>query len=367
MLEIELIIIVITSIIFFVSSLLIFHQSKGSPILEMKFLGMTFTLFTISIVLNSPLPLQPTTINQSIVQACHRLGTFCGQIGILLFCFSIILPNFKPNYRSIALNTTITTVNIAAAFINLITLENKVIDDSIIIQFHPLGIFFMALSFFLLVVVVRKRIIEVSKIIKQKESPFTTTRSLSILSILLTLTLTFMILSRVDMIHGVPTYAWLIPASLTAFYFSFSFTKDKTFFFVTPAQLDTIIITDKKSGVTLFSYAFNKEALMHDLVGSVFSALKTSIKELIKSNSDTELNQISFGDKFVLLAPGKWTTTLMIVSENNLITQNVCKYLTREFESHFEQFLIRENKSINTSSYEVFSAVIEEVRQYIPL
>ena len=175
------------------------------------------------------------------------------------------------------------------------------------------------------------------------------------------------VISRLIPSLQIPALTFGIPLSITNVYFAITFAKDKGFLYITPARLEAIIIADKQSGIPLFSKNFHEETPAEDLLSSLFNALNYSLQETIHSTTDIE--HIGFGDKSVLIASGNRVSSLMIVSEINLVTQSISKYLTKTFEQNYKDLIQMEKEMpVHQSDlFKEFSVVVDRIRQYIPL
>ena len=81
------------------------------------------------------------------------------------------------------------------------------------------------------------------------------------------------------------------------------------------------------------------------------------------------LKEITFGDKIVLMHSGEWITSLVIVSEINLITKNMVSFLTKQFENEFygKRIEIDSSVSIDVGQFSTFDKTVNLVRSYMPL
>ncbi|MFX1512187.1 MAG: hypothetical protein ACFFCQ_06345 [Promethearchaeota archaeon] len=357
----------IASSISLIAFLLVFKHSRSSPILEMHLLRISF-LFS-SIFLFSMLPstvLYSVDSTDPIGIQVYRIGIIFGQLAILGWSFTFLLPSYKTSYRAIFLIFLISASNVASLIINYFTLEHNLSGDTFRDIYSPLGIILIFISVTLFSTSIGKRLTDVGRIVKKK-SPFTSQKALLTFLILGTLSFGILYFTWAFPSSKIPTMAWCIPLSLTLLFFAYAFSKDESFFFITPTKMDAVLITDQETGMTLFSQNFQESMPAEELLGGLFSALNISLKETIQSKK--VLEEISFGDKVVILAPGKQVTAIIIVSEKNLIIEAVAKHLIKEFETRFQTELVKlqETNRLDRIEFKEFSTAIAAIRLYFPL
>ncbi|MFX0094982.1 MAG: hypothetical protein ACFFBD_24820 [Candidatus Hodarchaeota archaeon] len=362
-LVIELILILIGVLVSLIVSGILFLYSRRSPTNEMRMLGITF-LF-IAIFFASHIPILFLSIAQDLAVLSQRLGFFIGQMGVLCGCLAVIFPNFKPTYRSIFILIITSGINLSSAVFNSVTIYYTIVGDYVRTQIQPIGAALWILSFVVFGALIFKRITEVSQIVRDRPNPFTNPRRLITMLIVLIPGAGIMLLTPLFPELPSPGFLYAIPVSLTLLYFIYSFSKDKAFFFITPASLDAVIITHRRTGLTIYSENFIEGLPADQLLGGLFAALDISLQETIRT--ETGLAEISFGDKVILLSRGQWVTSLLIVSEKNFVTSAASNFITREFEKEFKELLsVMEEGKGEEEAFANFKA-INEIRYYIPL
>ncbi|MFX1286807.1 MAG: hypothetical protein ACFFB5_24425 [Promethearchaeota archaeon] len=319
------------------------------------FAGMVLTA-----LLNTPHTLNPLTVT------IFRIGFVFAQLCILTISFSFILPDFQFKYSSIVLIFLISASNTGSALINGTTFTLK-ITDYIKLNFDPLGFLFFSISAILIVFSAVQRLINVSKIAKEKLGTVVTVRSSVILSAIM---ISFIILITLDTIFTLPLpgYSYFIPLLIGGLYLNYIIKKDPAIFFLTPASLEAVIIIDHKTDLVIFSRSFiyeDDDYGLQDwqLVGGFFSALNISLRLAIKSEKG--IDQISFGDKNILTATGREVSCVLVVTERNFVTQAISQYLVKQFEMLYKEKL--KLKPYRSAEFDDFELVIASIRRYIPL
>ena len=289
-----------------------------------------------------------------------------GWISPLMLAYTVLFPNFKISYRSIYTIIGLTALFCIHITFNTMTVHEVVEGDIFKFLYLPLGSILFASGMIIEIILIWQRVMQINRLINI-ESPFKGTRFLIIYTISCTLAMLIIGISRAFPTLNVPALLWGIPISIGNTYFALIFTKDKGFLYITPARLSAIIIADKNSGISLYSKNYKKDFPAEDILSSLFNSLNYSLKKTVQSSTDME--HIGFGDKSVLIAHGKRVSVLMIVSEVNLVTKSISKYLARVFEQEFQDLIqLGENMPIHDSFlYKNFDIVVDNVRQYIPL
>ncbi|MHA2364516.1 MAG: hypothetical protein ACXAC7_11210 [Candidatus Hodarchaeales archaeon] len=367
----ELLIAILASIISFIAFLVVVRKALISPLTEIKFLSVAFFCIWLHIIgalpasfLYTPDKIDPLGFH------IHRLAAFIGPIGLLLYGLSLTMPNFKSNYRSILLLVIFTTVSVADAVVDYTTMTDSIINGNIRVNHTPLAMLLIISTVVCFIYILAKRIIDVSRIVffKERTSPFMSYRFMSFNLILTTIALFSLIYTRMFPDSSIPGNIWFLPTSMALFYFSYAFSKDEAFLFITPAIMEAIVITDHKTGLVVFSQSFSERftETPQQILGGIFTALNISLKEAVQAS---RIEKISYGDKVILNSVGIFVTTFFIVSENNFITQTISKYLTEQFEKQFVKKLIKMEKTgvLNLQDFQEFSLTIAKTRQYMPL
>ncbi|MFW9995871.1 MAG: hypothetical protein ACFFD4_27780 [Candidatus Odinarchaeota archaeon] len=346
----------------------LFKATRDVPIREIALVIVGALLLTVSYFLFLIDPLLSTydSINH-MGSEFDRIGYACSQFAILLLVYAFILVDFKTTYRSIGVLSVVTTFCAGNAAINGLTMTITVSGNYIITDYHPVGVVLQMIYFLISLFITGSRIREVSRILRNRKNPFTSIRPLLFFILSLILALLSWIYLRFLHSFPIPGNSTLIIFVLGIIYFTYAYSRDKAFIFITPATLDAINIIDNRTGLIIYSKSFIGNSSAEDLMSGIFLALNISLQNIIQSQ--TALEEIIFGDKVILIASGRWVSTLMIVNEKNFITSAVSKYMTRKFEQQFEEKLLSlgKNAPVNRTDFEDFKQTISLIRQYIPL
>jgi 2-phospho-L-lactate transferase/gluconeogenesis factor (CofD/UPF0052 family) len=102
-------------------------------------------------------------------------------------------------------------------------------------------------------------------------------------------------------------------------------------------------------------------------LSSIFSLLDISLQEFIIAKKSLE--EIAFADKMVIIVPGKWISSILIVSGKNLIIETLAKAATAKFEKLFHSELpkIEDGQIFDRNKFLQFNQFTSELRRYIPL
>ena len=352
---------------YLIASIMLFNDAKKSPIIEMKVLTaasfislLFFAGMVLSALLNTPHTLNPLT------ETIFRSSLVFAQLCIFTISFAFLLPDFQYNYSSIAVISLITAANTTSAMVNVTTLTLHV-TEYIKLNFDPLGFLLFSISTILIVYSALQRLINVSKIAKAKGVAVVPTRSALIMSIIM---ISFLVLILFDTVYPlpIPGYSYFIPLLIGGLYLNYLIKKDPAIFFLTTASLEAVIIIDHQSDLVIFSRAFiakDDDYGLQDwqLVGGFFSALNISLRVAIKSEKG--INQISFGDKNIIMARGREVTCVLVVTEKNFITQAISQYLVKQFEQLYQEKLML--KPFRSAEFDDFELIVASIRRYLPL
>lgn len=366
MLLLEFLLALVALVFSVIASVLAINQIKNCPIRELKLLATGFS-FTTLYYLGALVSAGLHTVDHADPSGtlAYRIGSVMACIALLFIAVAVIFTDFQPNYQTLVFVIVITIFTTSAALLVFFQLTHEVNGQFIHIIYSPLALLSVGLMVFFAITLILKRIIEISQLTLENQNPFTTITSLFIFGTLAAVSFVFLLLTGIFPGLGIPGYTWCVPSSLTFLYFTYAFSKDKAFFFVTPATLDAIIVTEQASGLPVFTKSFKEGLAPEELLSMIFATLNISLAHSVQAES--RLRRVSFGDKVVLLAPGQKITTLMIVSERNFATEAICKFLTQRFEKQFQETLLKEGRvGVAVSEFEAFDKVISEIRAFLP-
>jgi hypothetical protein len=360
----------IAIVLLLVEIFLIIKPVMKSPIIEMKifFIGMVICVIGFSSYLLVAYYSNAYQVMNQDIAFFDKIGYFLSMFGLLLIGYAFILPNFELSYLNIFLICLISGLGISSAFVNGITSTVSVKGEFLSANHNIFGLILNYLFIINILYVITRRIYEISKISKNYSKEHKSNKFLSILLILFSLS--FLVSVSTNFLFPnqiLPSNFYYLFISLAYSFFIFSYLKDKAFFFLTPISLDAIIITHKKSGVTIYSESYKENFRVEDMLSSVFSLLNISLQEFIIAKQ--ELEEIAFADKMVIIVPGNWISSILIVSKKNLIVGTLAKALTTKFENQFIKELSEntENKIFNKNKFLNFKEYTSEVRSYLPL
>ncbi|MFQ5978668.1 MAG: hypothetical protein ACE5OZ_11120 [Candidatus Heimdallarchaeota archaeon] len=365
MLLIEFLLALVALVFSFMAAVLAINQIKNCPIRELKLLATGFsftTLYYLGAVVSAVLHTADQADPSGIL--AYQIGSVMACIALLFISVAVIFTDFQPNYQTLIFVILITIFTTSAALLVSFQLTHEVNGEFIHVVYSPLALLSVGLMVFFAVTLILKRIIEISQLTLENQNPFTTITSLFIFGTLSTVSFVFLLLTGLFPGLGIPGFTWCVPSSLTFLYFTYAFSKDKAFFFVTPATLDAIIITEQASGLPVFTKSFKGGLAPEELLSMIFTTLNISLAHSVQAES--RLRHVSFGDKVVLMAPGQQVTTHMIVSERNFATEAICRFLTQKFEKQFQEVLLVKGRGVVVSEFEAFENVISEIRGFLP-
>jgi len=353
----------------FVAGTLVLLREHNSPIREMYILSAGF--YSIMIGFSSILP---ATILYNIGQPLdpnhygllfHRISFIFDMLGLALLMLAFILPTIKLSYTSFFSIMFFMVITSATAVINYYTLIHYVSPYRLGVKYNPMGLFGFSFGAMMVVAFMYMRIREIKKLVNR--NAFSTT---AFASIAISLVGLIILATAVEIFpkSPVPTFSLFFPLAISILILAYVFYNNTAFWFITSAKLESIIIYDKDNGNEIYKQDFTESVRSETSLAEIFSSLNLSLAQTIKSG--TALDQISFGDKVINTSTGQIVTAMMVVSEGNFITQNITKYLAKEFEKMFNQELksLSNDSSNNlTEQFTSFNSIVDMIRLYIPL
>ncbi|MFW9991643.1 MAG: hypothetical protein ACFFD4_06255 [Candidatus Odinarchaeota archaeon] len=340
--------------------------AKNSPLYEMKLMSLGLWVLTLTYVcyLVTPLNSMPNSLNESFI-FMDRIGYILGVLGIMIVAYSFLLVDFKPAYQSLFFFCFITGYGMMTAIYNSLNMEVTVIGEYIEASYPATGMVMIAVFYVFILAILVSRVRNVIRILGRDNirTVRTLKTSIGFFAIIFFIIVIYLL---TEFFASTPGNLAHIFIPLLPIYALVVTWKDQGFFFITPTKLDAIIIMNKESGLTLYSRSFEKDLPPEALISSMFSALNISLQETVQS--DSTLDEIRFGDKYVLMDHGKLVTSLLIVSDNNFVTAAVSKYLTKSFEKQYgEKIASTGKKPLKSGDYKSFGDTISFVRLFIPL
>ncbi|MHA2103144.1 MAG: hypothetical protein ACW981_06920 [Candidatus Hodarchaeales archaeon] len=349
--------------------IVMFYNTRNNPLTEITliYIASFFIVLMEVFFLVNPLLSSPNNLNMDTV-IFDRLGFLFGEIGLALIVYAFFLVDYKQNYRSFFQLNFVNLLIFSNMAYTSLNIDIKVVGNSILTSYTPLGSFLFISQFVVIIYILIKRIRTVLAVKKGgRGSPITSRFWLITFVMIAISTLSFYSISRFLIPGELPNYTYMVFIGILFIYFALSIYKDKAFFFITPASLDSIIMIEQRTGLAFQGVSYqSKEKLPEELVSGIFSMLNISLKDTVRS--DSKLEEIRFGDKVALMNHGKIVTTLLIVSETNFVTKSIASYLTNKFEKYYSHSYEKEKKKfLNKDNYNEFQIVFNFVREFIPI
>jgi hypothetical protein len=374
MFSLNFIIIVLTSITTNVSVLWVMIKWKTFVIPEMKLLFLG--LVCVSTIFIGSIPIvyyyEVLMMDYSEILVLYNRVIFAiTQLGILFISFAITLTNYRPNYRSIRRLSSILTFNVAAIVASSYTIEHHIVGGSIILEYDPFALFMSSIAVLYLPYLVIRQIGKISKIMTSTSTRKHSRISLVFFSLFLIFTVISLIISQNTTLLSqtiflqLPSFFFAIPASIGFMLFCHIFRKNSEFLFITNAHWEDIFVINKDNNITLYTESFGDTTDRKHLLAGLLSILSTSLPVHMDSNSD--LTDIILGDKVILITPGNWIYTIMVVSEKNLIIESISSHLTSKFEELYPKSIFNDISIIDQQLFSSYQQEIIKMRRFIPL
>ena len=304
------------------------------------------------------------------------LGYFLSITSIMFVTYALMFIDFRGSDQQILELIFLTWIGGVTAVYNGVTFHAELSEGSIQIIYNPLGILFVGVFFGLVIYFWVKRFRQISKIYRLQNAGKNVSKELSVFILLGCLLIIIYIIFVIFLnLHG--DYSFIAGGILTIIGIAFLITNN-AFLFVTDIKLDSIIIIEKQSGLRLFSKEFNndlndmtdEEGLdTSDFISSVISTINVSLSKTIRSHKD--LTEMAFSNKTVIIYSGEVVRSILIVSDSNVITKGISRYIVKKFEKKFGKTI--EEKFNNgvfisrISDYIDFEKEISYIREFIPL
>lgn len=297
-----------------------------------------------------------------------RLGYLFTMLGIFFIGYTVLLIDFKPNYKFLFVMTIYIATTFSSVVYNALSFGIGISNKAVYLKYNSLGLILILLFYFLNAIIWFNRILTISRMMAlnkyKKNIPLLVIFGILALSILGIYVITELILKIGGGFNDILN-------SFLVVVFIVCLVKNDTFPFLTPIKLDAVIIYDNLTSIKLFSHMYNSDLgdQQGQLLGSLFSTLNSSLGETIKSEKN--LNQLYFEDKVVLISPGNFITTLLVVSKNNFVSQAITDRITLSFEKKYHDILSNQKKnktySFNIKSFTNFDQEMSYFSKFFPL
>lgn len=279
----------------------------------------------------------------------------------LSFSLWFFLPSMKFTYTSISFVVFITITNTMFAVIGLFTIDYDVIQGNVTQVIDPGTQLLQGFNQLIIVGLIYRRMREIRKVSVGKNLLVFSRRVLTVFFIMIFIN----VIATAILTQAGFNIPYLIILSIPALFFLFLgyvIREDVSSFLLLPISLYEIIVTHQDTGMVIYSSTKDEETTSQTLIGGLFTALNISLQDAIQAESD--MKEVAFGDKIVQLAPGSMITTLFIISEKTLMTSHLASFLTKSFESMFNQEDITEvGNGIISSKFSQFDNVTKSILQ----
>ncbi len=373
MLEVELIMLIISTSTGYVSVGLLYHSFKKAPITEMKVMTVAFFsyvtsfLFLIPIALVNDVTMRPQIVPETVL--FFRVASLFAILGIILVFYSVFMPSFKENNWLVILFLIELSFAVGAGLVNLFTADLYWADTMLRTKFDPRGLLLLTASIIFLATIMVIRVKDINDVLKsgKRSSPFVSHRNLAFIALISIVIVFNIIMIDMNPQLPIPTFTWTIFVSIMFIFLAIIIVQDPTFFFLTNVKLEAILIVSEESGLVLHSTSFNPAIEAEEILAGILTALNLSLKS--SGASKTTISNVTFGDKTLVVASRSRFLTLMIVSERNIIIDSISEYLATSFEKRFSEELksLQQQSFTSTELFQSFDDVIASVRLLIPL
>jgi len=151
-------------------------------------------------------------------------------------------------------------------------------------------------------------------------------------------------------IPGIPPIignSWPLPYTLGLLLVAFTVNRNPRLLFVSEARVLDYLVLDE-DGVLVFAHRFQdyEGSVDSELMGSAMSGVLSLMKEMLASGQIVK--RIDHGDVKILVEPGDLTTSLLVVSKENIRFRQALRGLSLEFESTYREELKREIPNLVT-------------------
>ena len=367
---IDILLLLISCITAIYASLVILKIALKSPIpslygylfIAILSLGLNFILVLPLILFNST-TIYGITLNHSQLEDVLRLSHFFALLFVFAFTIITYLPSFKIDQKSIILLIVSTFFTTSALIIDSFTIDFIVEPNKIQIIYNNFGLIALIFSLVILVYVLMVRYNEIGELLRNSESvsgsdfqkQFESRNKFYLLIILIIAS--FILGRAVDFLPG---YLWAGATEIGLIYLIISLKKNNAFYFITNSKLEGIVILNSASGKIQYYKNYQNVDM---LLTSVVTAFNISIKQLV--SSVTDIQQIIFEDKSLLLSKGKFTTILVLVSKKTIISDSITKQLAKKFEKKYYSELEQEPFGVNNMKvFESFDSEIDKIKHY---
>jgi hypothetical protein len=196
------------------------------------------------------------------------------------------------------------------------------------------------------------------KLKKQTDNPLAGLRAKKTFYLLIILIVLSFVLRR--SFAFLPSYLWAGFTEIGLLFLINSFRLEKSFLFISNSKLEGVIVLNSLSGKIQFYRNFHKIDM---LITGVMTAFNISIKNLVAS--ETDIQQVTFKDKVLHFSKGKFTTTIVLVSEKSVISESISKFLSKRFEERFKVILNEKKYGVDDiNEFQSFNVDVDRIVKY---
>jgi hypothetical protein len=351
---------------------LVFRKAYSSPVLEMKIMAISLFMFTLGFlffipttIFNSSASFGETTSTNELGLLYYRIGAVVITMGLLLTFLAFYLPTLNVSYKSLGGLIIVTCIFSTSTVLNF-TISQELTGSRLTIIYDPLNSTFLFLSQTIFVGFLIWRVKHL-KSLNIHQSPFLSTKAMLIIIILASLTIASIVVPVMFPDSFFPTFTNGFITAILFLAFAYAFNKDENFFFVTPVKFEGMIFSFQSSGLPIFSMNFNSKLPVEELLSSIFTSLNISLKSIFMAS--TEVKDLAFGDKMLIMESGEYISSFFVVSNKNLIVSRLTNYLTKLFENQYQSNLehISKTMSIELSVFDDFKDHALLMKKFFPL
>lgn len=327
-------------------------------------LGLNF-LFAIPLILFNSNPFFSIALTHDELITVLRISHFFALIFVLDFTIITYIPSFTVNLKSITIIILSTMFTTAAFIIDSFTFDFQVKPDKIQIIYSNFGLVTLVVALTILIYVLIVRYNEIGELLKNSDErifPFKKQfEQRNKFYILIILIIASFIFGR--LVSFLPGYLWAAFTEIGLIYLIHSLKKNSAFYFISDSKLEGIIILNSASGKIQYYKNYQNVDM---LLTSVVTAFNISIKQMVSSSTD--IQQIIFEDKSLLLSKGKFTTTLVLVNKKSIISDIITKHLAKKFEKTFFSDLEEKPFGVDDLSiFQSFNSEITKIQNYFSI
>ncbi len=366
---IDLLLLIISGITCFYTSIVIFRLARSSPIPLIYILfGISILALGLNFLIQAPILIFEVTPVFSLNLTHHellyllRLAHICAIIFVLGFTIVTYLPSLKLDLKSISLLIISTFFATSTFIIDIFTLDYVIENDRIHVVFNRFGQISLLISLVILIYVLIVRYQEIGELLKITDTkifPFENQfKSRNIFYFLIISIIAVYVFGKTFPV--VPNFLYAGFVEIGVLYLIYALKKNHAFYFITNSKLDGVVILNSSSGKVQYYKNYQNVDV---LLTSVVTAFNISIKQLVSSSTD--IQQIILQDKSLLLSKGKFTTTILLVDKKTIISDLITNYLSKKFEKTYKPILEQSPYGVDDMmNFKNFDLEVDKIKNY---